>query len=400
MHGRICQGERLIATAQVAAPSVAVVDDRSRAIIKPLNGFRALAALWVVLVHIETLHSRDLPESAREFLRGYGILPVVFFFALSGFILTVVYLPRVEDSGFTKSRIKHYGWSRVARIVPLYLFSIIPGVLMHLIWLGNGNSRMPFVNETAIGSWGFARDGFLFNSLWRSNVPAWTLTAELLFYLMFPWVLGRIMQFDKPKLVHRFVWYSIGYFAIQLLFGLMQILGTGVIAKVGYGLGHFGSPIFIPVFIAGSLIGLAYYRGWVPEWVFRRPEAIYGTALVLTLSLTLYRWPHLPPSLVSGLLAPVYCLAILTAAGARGALNNWLASPVLQSLGAASYAIYITHWPTKEIAQPFLESLGFANRPVLMGLIVFGAVILVGYLAHFWVEKPVYKWVMKRADKV
>jgi len=352
-----------------------------------------------VLVHIEALHSRDLPESAREFLRGYGILPVVFFFALSGFILTVVYLPRVEDGGFTHDRIKHYGWSRVARIVPLYLFSIIPGILMHLIWLGNGNSNMPFVNETSVGSWGFARDGFLFNSLWRSNVPAWTLTAELVFYLMFPWVLGRIMKFDKHKLVNRLIWYSAIYFVIQLGFGLMQILGTGIIAKVGYGLGHFGSPIFIPVFIAGSLIGLAFQREWIPDWVFRRPSAIYGIALLATLGLTLYRWPHLPPSLVSGVLAPLFCVVILTAAGGRGFWNGWLSSPILQSLGAASYAIYITHWPTKEIAQPFLESVGMGSRPVLMGGIVFATVILVGYLAHYWVEKPVYKWVMKRADK-
>ncbi len=358
-----------------------------------------MAALWVVLVHIEALHSRDLPESARELLRGYGILPVVFFFALSGFILTVVYVPRVEDGGFTPARIRHYGWSRVARIVPLYFFSIIPGILLHLVWLGNGNSQMPFVNETAVGSWGFARDGFLFNSLWRSNVPAWTLTAELVFYLMFPWVLGRMLPYDKSKMLNRLGWYLAVYFVIQLGFGLMQMLGTGLVSQVGYGLGHFGSPIFIPVFIAGALIGLLYNRNLVPDWVFKRPELIYGGTLVCVLALTLIRNPHLPPSLVSGFLAPLFCITILAASGGKGIANKWLGSKPLQSLGAASYAIYITHWPTKEIAQPFLESIGMGTRPVIMGLMVFGAVILVGYLAHFWVEKPVYKWVMKRADQ-
>ncbi|ARU42244.1 hypothetical protein CCB80_14265 [Armatimonadetes bacterium Uphvl-Ar1] len=159
---------------------------QSSELIRPLAGFRAIAALWVVVVHTESLHPGNIPESAQMFLRGYGTLPVVFFFVLSGFILSLVYSERIGESGFQPNELKTYAWARIARVVPLYFFTLIVPIGFHIAWTNRGGTvPMPFTEHTVIGSLGFSTDGWAFNSLFRSNVPAWTLTAELIFTLFF-----------------------------------------------------------------------------------------------------------------------------------------------------------------------------------------------------------------------
>ena len=77
--------------------------------IRPLTGLRAIAALWVVLVHVELAHPTNSPYWADLLLGSFGTLPVVFFFALSGFILTVVYSGRIKGSRFCRQGNRNRG---------------------------------------------------------------------------------------------------------------------------------------------------------------------------------------------------------------------------------------------------------------------------------------------------
>lgn len=364
--------------------------------LKPLTGIRALAALWVVLVHIDSLHSASAGSKAGDFIREYSILPVVFFFILSGFILSVVYIPRVEECGFAVPAQKKYAWSRAARIVPLYLFSLIPGLVFGLFWLSNHNVSWPLMGDMSPNSAWLGVNGWGFNVFLRSNVPAWTLTAELIFYMMFPWLMSRVLKWDREKCLSTLLASLFSYLMIQLGLGLMQMIGTESIAHIGSGIGHFGSPIFVPTFIAGVLLGLAWIRGWIPERILNGTTWIYCGLVLSIVFLTQVMHAVLPPSLVTGLLAPVFSLVVLAGAGSHGLFNKLLAHPVMQSLGAASYAIYITHWPVKGIMQFYLEGTVLSSMQI--GLLTFSVVMIVGYASHWWIEKPVHRWLVNRVS--
>lgn len=362
--------------------------------LKPLTGIRALAALWVVLVHIDSLHTSTASSNASNFIREYSVLPVVFFFILSGFILSVVYVPRVEECGFAVPAQKKYAWSRAARIVPLYLFSLIPGLSVGLLWLSNQSVSWPLMNDLKPDSAWLGVNGWGFNVFLRSNVPAWTLTAELLFYLMFPWLLSRILKWDRTNTLSVLMASLFGYLMIQLGLGMMQMVGSESIARIGNGIGHFGSPIFIPTFVAGVLLGLAYARGWIPKMLLNNATWIYIALLVSVVFLTQTMHSIVPPSLVTGLLAPIFCLVVIAGASDQGLVNKILSHRIMQSLGAASYAIYITHWPVKGIMEFYFLPVGLTS--ILVGLVTLIVVLIVGYASHFWIEKPVHRWIMSR----
>src|SRR5438128_7044986 len=85
--------------------------------LKPLTGLRFLAALLVVLYHVD-LASR-LPLSP---IVGIGYVGVSFFFVLSGFILAYTYLD--AHGRLNRSRGAFWG-ARIARVYPVYLVAYI-----------------------------------------------------------------------------------------------------------------------------------------------------------------------------------------------------------------------------------------------------------------------------------
>ncbi|MCU0316416.1 MAG: acyltransferase [Fimbriimonadaceae bacterium] len=361
--------------------------------IRPLTGLRGLAALWVVLIHIEALHWPHLPELAMTLLSSYGILPVVFFFALSGFILAVVYLPRTSKGSFDGEGTEDYAWARIARILPLYLVSVFPATVLHAIWMFTLNNQMPFTAETRRGAGFFHTEGIGFNALLRSNVPAWTLSAELIFYLLFPFVLGKLAQKESGVLLRGIAKWLGFYLAIQIFLGSLQLFAGTPWAEIGYGVGQFGSPIFIPIFVSGVILGILHHRGELPIWRNEWSSLLYAIVFVASAWVVNPTGSSLPASLNSALLAPLFLLVIMAGTSTEGSFNRFFSSPPLEFLGRASYAIYITHWPVKEILQPYLMTTSLAGQPMVVGALVLLASVVVGIAAHLWIEGPAYKWV-------
>ena len=93
-----------------------------------LDGLRGLAALCVVLFH----------AGGRRFVPG-GYLAVDFFFALSGFVIAFAYEDRLA-AGLTSRR---FMLLRLARLYPLYLLSILLGVLLDLSSLVAPTAQYP-----------------------------------------------------------------------------------------------------------------------------------------------------------------------------------------------------------------------------------------------------------------
>ena len=104
--------------------------DADRVYFPNLNGLRFIAALTVIIHHIEQQKS-DYHLSnifGNPTIQLFGELGVVLFFVLSGFLIT--YLLLEEERTTTTIRIRNFYVRRILRIWPLYFLIVILGLVV------------------------------------------------------------------------------------------------------------------------------------------------------------------------------------------------------------------------------------------------------------------------------
>ncbi|MBL8775652.1 MAG: acyltransferase [Acidimicrobiales bacterium] len=141
----------------------------------PLDGYRALACLMIVVTHCaEGLRVvEDHPVLGANFL---GYFAVVVFFTMSGFL---VYKPFVDRhlAGRPAPATGRFLWQRMLRIYPLYWVVVT-------VYFLQGNQNVP-------GLWGYVRVYLLLqiyrpDTFGRGILAAWTLAVDISFYLVVP----------------------------------------------------------------------------------------------------------------------------------------------------------------------------------------------------------------------
>jgi peptidoglycan/LPS O-acetylase OafA/YrhL len=153
--------------------------------IRPLTSLRFFFAFVVFFSHLKFLYHNSNPVFTALHLNLLmdGHLGVSFFFILSGFILAYSYQDRMLSGEMTN---RTFWVARLARIYPLHVvtlllalpYSLFGQVLPTEDWLpvlcGQITLTQSFVPRNAI-----------FFSL---NIPAWSISAEAFFYLLFPFL--------------------------------------------------------------------------------------------------------------------------------------------------------------------------------------------------------------------
>lgn len=335
-----------------------------------LTSIRVFAALCVFAVHFDAvaglmpgLSVHTLIRTARD-LNDAGVAAASMFFILSGFVLTWSQLSRPkpkEPPVFLRDRL--------TRIFPNH---IVTGIIALLI------AGKFALNKTAVPA-------FLLLQAWipkRSyyfalNVPSWTLSCELAFYFVFPWLLPALLKVRQRKALIA------GLVAIPWALGFLGV-------KHAYWIYIF-PPSRLPEFMIGILLCMEIRDGF-------RPKVPLVPAFVLLLGVIVVE-QHLPTGFVyeAAPLIPVMILVIgmATADMRVSAGTAWLRTRWLVLLGEWTFAFYMIHnlvllefaklvqgdhWPHGD-----LVTFGLAAALALMSTLC--AVAL-----HYVVEKPVRKF--------
>lgn len=162
-----------------------------------LTAVRGVAAIWVALCHAYTAFyflPVD-PESSIGLMMSKGWLGVDLFFILSGFIITFSYETKLSKPN--KYEFKSYIKKRLARLYPAHIVVLL--CYFAIVALGSHLGKMDTSNYTTSR---FISQLFLVNGLgfgvpegW--NAPSWSVSSELLAYLLFPALLLSILKFKK-----------------------------------------------------------------------------------------------------------------------------------------------------------------------------------------------------------
>lgn len=300
--------------------------------INSLTPLRGIAALWVVLFHLDVcIFYRDfgslLPREATGLL-SKGYLWVDFFFLLSGFVLAHVYGDELS-TGSKSSSIPRYLWARFARLYPLHIFTLallmlsvvvvpyfLPGVIDES-WKGYFawsalTSNVLFthaMNQHVYLSWNIVS--------WSIGAEWWTYVAAIIFLLALH---QRRLQSVVPVMLFSFV----GLIILVLLQSEKNL-------DITFNYGFFRC---LFEFVIG--VGLyEIYRQRYAETLLAHDRVFL---LLLILIAAILHWRIADLSII-----PVFALLILAASYNRRQTHRILNLPVFTYLGKISYSIYLMH---------------------------------------------------------
>lgn len=335
-------------------------------VILPVQYLRGLAAIMVVW-----FHSRSQVPSLERFFAEGGASGVDLFFTISGFIM-------VATSSKSNTGPMEFMRRRIVRIVPIYWFMTLLMVTLALV--------APSLFKTLIVTPEALLQSLLFiphfsNSFpdhaWPLLVPGWTLNYEMFFYAMFA------LSLVAPSKIRLGV-LTIAFSALVMagfLFGPF----TSAIGQT------YTNPILME-FVAGALIGAAWLRGWIrPSFFAAVLMAIAGFALLMS---PVHFW---------GISFKICGSSLLLLAALSPKLANWK-NALLESIGNASYSLYLTHLFTLGIIRVAWGKLSL-NEPTPLTATMFmcTAIIgstLVGILIFNFLEKPLLQLFSKKRAPV
>ncbi len=159
--------------------------------IPALTGIRFFAAVYVFIYHYgaAVLQKAGVPTPIRTFFQN-GYFGVSAFFVLSGYILTHAHPGQLLQA----RTLLNYFISRLARIYPVYLLAL-------LITLPLAAHELTLKSSTAvllmIQAWGNSYSDYGYGWLFQ----AWTLSVEMGFYLLFPFLVTAVRRLPTAALV-------------------------------------------------------------------------------------------------------------------------------------------------------------------------------------------------------
>ena len=329
-----------------------------------LTGLRFLLALWVILDHLTGPGmmldgaARALPYPLYALVRG-GYLAVTTFFVLSGFVLARSYAG-TEWNG--RSLLK-YGAGRIARVYPVYLLSLL--MVAPFILSDPVPRKAPLV-----AAHGLLIQGWLGHLPVSWNTPAWSLSCEMFFYLLFPlaamWIEGA-------------GWRKT----------LAVALATCCLTHLMWGMGISDETKPL-IHMADFLMGIAASSAYdLLRASPRRPPGawLYGPGLAM--GAALIAWPALLPAPIdlNSALRPLNAILLVGFALGGGAAARLLSTRVAVYLGKSSYAMYILHVPLLWWYSRWTRQAS--------GAVYLAAVIAVSVLVYGFVEEPANRYLRR-----
>jgi peptidoglycan/LPS O-acetylase OafA/YrhL len=335
-----------------------------------LDGLRFVAALSVAVFHLFSTATWQpfwgVP-SAQVYgptvfkVASYGWVGVPLFFMISGFVICM--------SSWGRS-VGEFGISRFVRLYPAYWFAVLATTAV----------AVAYPHPWPALPW---RDVLTNLTMFQEplgvhdvDLVYWTLWVELRFYLLFALIVWRGLTYRRV-VAFCFVWVIASVWAAQLGPGLPWLGAVVIDDQSQYFIA--GIALFL-MYRFGSRLTLWLLLGF--SWIMSMHYYIGNTWQQLN------QLPYAPSSV---LITLFYFVLILLALRKL----DWVRWRWLTTLGAITYPLYLLHQVNGLVALSYLNGRVPLQRWAL-ATIVLVAMILVGWLVHRLIERPLAP-LLKRA---
>lgn len=327
---------------------------------RALTGLRGLAALLVMLHHFQLHLAPLLRVQDPALLLRSGYLGVDLFFVLSGFVMAMTYgtwfAARVGPVHYLRFLLR-----RVARVWPLHV--VIVGVLLVSALPQVPSAHLVLSNVFMVQAWGRSAE---------VNPPAWSVSAEMLAYAVFPLLTALVLRGGRPGIV---VGLACAAAALATCLWLSPPIGPGRRGLLDIYFNYSMLPDLRC--LAGFIVGMVAWQlgGTAPVQRWTRLPAFGPAALLLLLVLLLLGVDDL-------VIYPLMPLVVLGLYHGAGPVHRLLGRAPVRTLGLISYAVYLIHYPLL-FAFPF-----DVGPPAAMLTVFLLSTLALATVAHLLIELP------------
>lgn len=350
--------------------------------LQALRGVACLLVLFYHLAQLEPLTGARVSRHVLQPLVHFGFAGVDLFFVLSGFVITWVHADRLGD----RASLAGYLGRRAWRIYPVFWVCWAASAAAHVLCLSR-----PWPDDR----WRLVRHLLLVPSVEFNPflAPAWTLTLEAMFYLTFAALFLAPRRACLPALG---LWFGavvvaiangapgvfdehgkVGRFAAWFLYPnvLEFVLGCFAASAIRAGRVNWGRACLTAGVAGFAAAGFATWAG-------------YGNIIN----------PHVGRVAIFGLPSALIVYGLV----ASECTHRWVLPRWLQTVGDASYAIYLVHHPVFQVLFTTLFGRFAVTGPGHLRWVYLLAVaaLAIGFLVHYAVERPLLRLVQRRRPVV
>ena len=348
----------------------------NRSSVDNLTGVRFLAAGIVVLYHYMNSSDYSAPFFFKNIIK-HGYIGVNFFYILSGFILTYNY----GSSSFTSIASRLNFWrARFARVYPLYLLTFLNmSIILIMRAFSKGefadffnlkNNLYMFFYLLGLQNWFVYFTGLL-------HVPSWSISCEIFFYLMFPFLICFVEKIKNMKIGIFILWLTMVFVTIFLK--SLSVPGDWILVVKFFPLIH------LPIFMMGMILGEIQKKGGEVNWLL-----FIMSVIIVVLGLGFDLVPYI--LLHNGIMSPFFLIIILFLTNSKNkCLNFVFSNKVSVYLGEISYSVYLIHGPIWLICYKIIPLRGYLFFSLYILI-----TILLSSICYQFVEIPVRSIINKK----
>jgi peptidoglycan/LPS O-acetylase OafA/YrhL len=363
-----------------------------------LDSIRGIAALFVTIAHCRgtlwmgggafaKMFPRDTWNVGDYLIFGFSMLTrlsvefVIVFFVLSGF--------SIAHSLSSNTSVKQFYLRRLIRIYPSYLVALIWAGLVVLLtrywhpnWYDGSWTTFSFERTVPMNTY-FEPKVILRNIFYMTDeqgmiAPFWSLTYEVIFYLLAPFVFRR---------VNLYIGVSVFLFFFHLLFP--EWIRSLHIPRYFYN--------FLFLYNIYFSIGVALYKNYerVKSYYDRLTKKIHLSLIVVATMLTYATNIYFQV----GTVYSFFSAAVLGVLLILFFLKYQVQIPWLINIGRFSYTLYIVHYPTIFLYLGFYHLIFHPDVPYIQNYFVWMPAVLfclgIAYLHYLLVESKT-KYILNR----
>lgn len=330
---------------------------------------RFIAASLIVAFHFA--HDTALYNGFFSSFMANTNFGVSYFFILSGFIMVISYGP--------KGIVNHAKFyvNRLARIYPLYLLALLLYIPIRLsiypvdIWLP--------VHLLMFQSW-FPQ------TTMEYNFPGWSISVEIFFYALFPFLLNFLMK--RKKTLYIFTVVSLALWLVtQVIFNVLlkSSFYEGNPSR-SYNILFYNPLMHLNQFLVGMASGFFYLKN------YKKYSGNFDFLLIIISIMIFFVMKYIHDiSFHNGLLAFLFVpFIIILCFNTSGRITKLFSHRVLIVLGEVSFGLYILQLPVFY----YLRELdtGNANFDFLIKFLI---LLLISTLSYYYLETPLRKIIRK-----